>query len=130
MRLRGYCLTGLRSEPRSWHSGVVREGVEGAELKISEFSVDFCGIFSSMPDSSPASSGLQIHISLSDSSQAHLINTSSRESCLLVLNAVTSTPQWIRQPEPRDMHDVHITKKYYFLRKKIILYFSRSFVFS
>ena len=100
MRLRGYCLTGLRSEPRSGHSGVVREGVEGAELKISEFSVDFCGIFSSMPDSSPASSGLQIHISLSDSSQAHLINTcSSRESCLLVLNAVTSTPQWIRQPE-------------------------------
>jgi hypothetical protein len=27
-------------------------------------------------------------------------------SCLLVLNSVTCTPQWIRQPEPRDMHDV------------------------
>jgi hypothetical protein len=23
---------------------------------------------------------------------------------LLVLNSVTSTPQWIRKPEPRDMH--------------------------
>ena len=30
-----------------------------------------------------------------------------RECCLLVLNSVTSTPQWIRQPEPRDVvHDV------------------------
>ena len=26
-----------------------------------------------------------------------------RESCLLVLNSVTCTPQWIRQPEPRDI---------------------------
>jgi len=25
---------------------------------------------------------------------------------ILVLNSVTSTPQWIHQPEPRDMHDV------------------------
>jgi hypothetical protein len=23
--------------------------------------------------------------------------------CLLVLNSVTSTPQWIRQPKPRDV---------------------------
>jgi hypothetical protein len=30
-----------------------------------------------------------------------------RESCLLVLNSVTSTLQWIRQPKPRDVvHDV------------------------
>jgi hypothetical protein len=30
-----------------------------------------------------------------------------RECCLLVLNSVTSTPQWIRQQlEPHDMHDV------------------------
>ena len=28
-----------------------------------------------------------------------------RECCLLVLNSVNSTPQWIRQPELRDMHD-------------------------
>jgi hypothetical protein len=26
--------------------------------------------------------------------------------CLLVLNSVTSTPQWIRQSDQRDMHDV------------------------
>jgi hypothetical protein len=26
--------------------------------------------------------------------------------CLLVLDSVTSTPQWIHQPEPRDVHDV------------------------
>ena len=26
-----------------------------------------------------------------------------RESCLLVLNSVTSKPQWIRQPKPRDV---------------------------
>ena len=24
----------------------------------------------------------------------------------IVLNSVTSTPQWIRQPEPRDIRDV------------------------
>jgi len=30
-----------------------------------------------------------------------------RVCCLLVLDSVTSTPQWIRQPEPRDvLHDV------------------------
>jgi hypothetical protein len=27
--------------------------------------------------------------------------TPERESCLLVLNTVTSIPQWIRQPRPR-----------------------------
>jgi hypothetical protein len=26
-----------------------------------------------------------------------------RECCLLVLDSVTSTPQWIRQPKPRDV---------------------------
>ena len=26
--------------------------------------------------------------------------------CLLVLNSVTTTPRWICQPEPRDVHDV------------------------
>ena len=30
----------------------------------------------------------------------------ARECCLLVLNSVTSPPQWICKPEPRDMHDV------------------------
>jgi hypothetical protein len=30
--------------------------------------------------------------------------------CLLVLISVTSTPQWTRQPEPRDMHDVCISR--------------------
>ena len=30
-----------------------------------------------------------------------------RECCLLVLDSVTSSPQWIRQPKPRDVvHDV------------------------
>jgi hypothetical protein len=30
-----------------------------------------------------------------------------RDCCLLVLNSVTSTPQWIRQPKPRDVvHDL------------------------
>jgi hypothetical protein len=36
-------------------------------------------------------------------------STEQRESvcCLLVLDSVTSTPQWIRQPKPRDVvHDV------------------------
>ena len=28
--------------------------------------------------------------------------------CLLVLDSVTSTPQWIRQPKPRDVHDVYV----------------------
>jgi hypothetical protein len=28
---------------------------------------------------------------------------SERECCLLVLDSVTSTPQWIRQPKPRDV---------------------------
>jgi hypothetical protein len=29
--------------------------------------------------------------------------------CLLVLDSVTSTPQWIRQPKPRDVvHDVFV----------------------
>ena len=32
-----------------------------------------------------------------------------RESCLLVLNSVTSTPQWIRQPKPRDQKKHHDT---------------------
>ena len=32
---------------------------------------------------------------------------SRRVCCLLVLDSVTSTPQWIRQPKPRDVvHDV------------------------
>jgi hypothetical protein len=32
---------------------------------------------------------------------------SGGECCLLVLDSVTSTPQWIRQPKPRDcVHDV------------------------
>jgi hypothetical protein len=32
-----------------------------------------------------------------------------RESCLLVLDSVTTTPQWIRQPKPRDdVHDVYV----------------------
>ena len=30
----------------------------------------------------------------------------ARVCCLLVLDSVTSTPQWTRQPESRDMHDV------------------------
>jgi hypothetical protein len=30
--------------------------------------------------------------------------TAERVLCLLVLNSVTSTPQWIRQLEPREMH--------------------------
>jgi hypothetical protein len=29
-----------------------------------------------------------------------------RECCLLVLDSVTSTPEWIGQPKPRDVHDV------------------------
>jgi len=31
-----------------------------------------------------------------------------RVCCLLVLDSVTSTPQWIRQPKPRDVHDVYV----------------------
>ena len=29
-----------------------------------------------------------------------------RVCCLLVIDSVTSTPQWMRQPEPRDVHHV------------------------
>jgi hypothetical protein len=35
-----------------------------------------------------------------------------RVCCLLVLNSVTSTPQWIRQPKPRDVvHDVSVCQR-------------------
>jgi hypothetical protein len=37
---------------------------------------------------------------------SHVEEHLERVCCLLVLNSVTSTLQWIRQPEPRDMHDV------------------------
>jgi hypothetical protein len=32
--------------------------------------------------------------------------TKKKRCCLLVLNSVTSPPQWIRQPQLREMHDV------------------------
>jgi hypothetical protein len=36
-----------------------------------------------------------------------LVRCLARVCCLLVLDSVTSTPQWIRQPKPRDfVHDV------------------------
>jgi len=31
--------------------------------------------------------------------------------CLLVLDSVTSTPQWIRQPKPRDVFSVHLCER-------------------
>jgi hypothetical protein len=41
-------------------------------------------------------------------------HTISRESvcCLLVLDSVTSTPQWIRQPKPRESERIGVIKAF------------------
>jgi len=41
-----------------------------------------------------------------DDDHKNFIGLELRECRLLVLNSVPSTPQWIRQPKPRDMHHV------------------------
>jgi hypothetical protein len=40
--------------------------------------------------------------------------STERVCCLLVLDSVTSTPQWLRQPKPRDVvHDVCVLVREY-----------------
>jgi hypothetical protein len=44
-----------------------------------------------------------------------------RECCLLVLDSVTSTPMWIRQPKPRDVvHDVCVCDVCVFVCKCVL----------
>ena len=51
----------------------------------------------------------RMHVNMHSKSNMHVKEKSHVMCvcCLLVLDSVTSTPQWIRQPKPRDVvHDV------------------------
>jgi hypothetical protein len=51
----------------------------------------------------------RMHVNMHSKSNMHVKEKSHVECvcCLLVLDSVTSTPQWIRQPKPCDVvHDV------------------------